>query len=177
MYFWAVVLKCFKIEKMRETVITLKIQFVLKYRMVHSSYSVAVWFSVGFLLYQKAWNRAHLLQGKNTNLYSFILATFTVVTIMKIFLTFLTYLVLCFQMPFNQVTGYFSTAESRSIFHRVAFHVCNFFSLKGNFNFLHWSHRVPLIMAIHSSGKIINVLTAVVLQSATQVLFWLNLFT
>lgn len=41
MYFWAVVLKCFKIEKMRETVITLKIQFVLKYRMVHSSYSAA----------------------------------------------------------------------------------------------------------------------------------------
>lgn len=80
-------------------------------------------------------------------------------------------------MPFNQVTGYFSTAESRFIFHIVAFRVCNFFSLKGNFNFLYWSRRVPLIMAVHSSGKIINVLTAVVLQSATQVLFWLNLFT
>lgn len=96
---------------------------------------------------------------------------------MKIFLPSLTHLVLCFEMPFNQVTGYFSTAESRSIFHIVAFRVCNFFSLKGNFNFLYWSRRVPLIMAVHSSGKIINVLTAVVLQSATQVLFWLNLFT
>lgn len=161
---------------MRETVIILKIQFVLKYRMVHSSYSVACLIFSGVLLYQKAWNRARLLQGKNMYLYSFILATLTV-TIMKGFLTFLTHLVLCFQMPFNQVTGYFSTAESRSIFHIVAFHVCNFFSLKGNFNFLYWSHRVPLIMAMHSSGKIINGLITVVLQSATHVLFWLNLFT
>lgn len=41
MYFWAVVIKCFKIEKMRETVIILKIQFMLKCGIVHSSYSVA----------------------------------------------------------------------------------------------------------------------------------------
>lgn len=32
---------CFKIEKMRETVIILKIQVMVKYRIVHASYSVA----------------------------------------------------------------------------------------------------------------------------------------
>lgn len=40
MYFWAVVVKCFKMEKMRETVIILKIQFMLKNRIVHSVCSV-----------------------------------------------------------------------------------------------------------------------------------------
>lgn len=75
MYFWAVVLKCFKIEKMRETVIIFKIQFVLKYRMVHSSYSVASLIFSGVFALPKGMNRAHLLQGKNMYLYSFILAT------------------------------------------------------------------------------------------------------
>lgn len=180
MYFWAVVLECFKTEKMRETVIVLKIQIMLKYRMVHSSFSVACLIFSGVFALPKSMEQSPFVAGEehvSLFLHSRNFKCNYNEKEMVWFLTFLTHLVLCFQMPFNQVACYFSIAESRSIFHIVAFHVCNFFSLKGNFNFLYWSRRVPLIMGIHSSGKIINGLITVVLQSATQVLFCLNLFT
>lgn len=43
---------------MRGTVIILKTQFVLQYRMAHPGYSVACLIPLGSLLYRKVWNRA-----------------------------------------------------------------------------------------------------------------------
>lgn len=134
MYFWAVVTKCFKIAKMREPVVVLKIQFMLKYRVGHSSLSEARLIFLGFF-FTKGVEQGPSMLGEEHSLYSFVLATLTV-TLMKRFLTILTYLLLCLQMPFNQVTGFLSTAEWSSLFQILVFHVCNFFSLKGNFIFL-----------------------------------------
>lgn len=64
MYFWAVVLKCFETEKMRETVIILKIQFVLKYRMVHSSYSVACLIFSGVFALPKSTEQSPFVSGE-----------------------------------------------------------------------------------------------------------------
>lgn len=64
MYFRAVVLKCFKIEKMRETVIILKIQFVLKYRMVHSNYSVACLIFSGVFALPKSMEQSPFVAGE-----------------------------------------------------------------------------------------------------------------
>lgn len=64
MYFWAVVLKCLKIEKMRETVIILKIEFVLKYRMVDSSYSVACLIFTGVSALPKSMEQNPFVAGE-----------------------------------------------------------------------------------------------------------------
>lgn len=84
---------------------------------------------------------------------------------MKKFLTFLTHLVLCFQMPFNQVTDFFYYCRIKIPFSYGGLSCLQFLFIKRKcylFNFLYWSHGVPLIMAIHSSGKIINGLITVV---------------
>lgn len=98
---------------MRETVIILKIQFMLKYRIAHPGYS-AVWLILVGLFFTDKYRTEPCIcfEGKNMypDFYSFILANL-IVTIIKIFPTFLMYLILCLQMPFNKVIGFLSTAE------------------------------------------------------------------
>ena len=57
-------MKCFKIEKMRETVIILKIQFMLKYRIVHSRYSVACLIFSGVFALPKGVEQSPFVLGK-----------------------------------------------------------------------------------------------------------------
>lgn len=63
---------------MGETVIILKIQFVLKYRMEHSSYSVACLIFSGVFAVPKSMGQSPFVAGKNMYIYSFILAILTV---------------------------------------------------------------------------------------------------